>query len=139
MKKIITAIILLSLTVIMPLQAAPSSYVLMCKGGGNMNIDYNSSTNYLTVNFKAGRQSGSHGVPAGTCTWVDRGFRAGEPKRLCQIGVNDVKFHMNSSDKITQLRSMKAPYISNILSGRSFQVRVYNDGSGCMKITRAGV
>ncbi|MCK5895612.1 MAG: hypothetical protein KAG20_02340 [Cocleimonas sp.] len=139
MKKILTSFALLALVSFSPAQAAPTSYVLMCKGGGNMSVDYNSSSNKLTVNFKAGRQSGGNGIAAGMCTWVDRGFRAREPHRLCQMGVNDVRFHMNGSDKITRMKSSKAPYISRILSGRAFQVRVYNDGNGCMKVTKAGV
>jgi len=54
------------------------------------------------------------------------------------MDVNDVTFHMNGADKITALRSSKAPYIKSILSGRAFQVRVYNDNAGCMKVTRPG-
>lgn len=103
-----------------------------------MSVDYNSASNKLIVKFKAGTRGGSKGVSAGYCTWVDRGFRSGEPKRLCQMDVNDVTFHMNGADKITALRSSKAPYIKSILSGRAFQVRVYNDNAGCMKVTRPG-
>jgi len=139
MKKIITSMTLLASIAFTPIQAAPSSYVLMCKGGGNMSIDYNSNTNKLIVNFRAGTQGGSHGISAGSCTWVDRGFRQREPKHICQTGVNDVTFHMNGADKVTRMHSLKAPYIRNILSGQPFQVRVYNDGAGCMKVTRAGV
>lgn len=138
MKKILTSIALFAFVSFSPTQAKPTSYVLMCKGGGNMSVDYHSSSDKLTVNFKAGQQSGSNGVSAGVCTWVDRGFRAKEPRRLCQMGVNDVRFHMNGSDKITGIKSSKAPYISRILSGQPFQVRVYNDGNGCMKVTKAG-
>ena len=137
MKKIITATTLLALVLFTPLQAR-NSYVLMCKGGGNMSVDYNSATNKLIVKFKAGNRGGSSGVSAGYCTWVDRGFRPREPKRLCQMDVNDVTFHMNGADKITRLKSSKAPYIKNILNGRAFQVRVYNDNAGCMKVTRPG-
>ena len=139
MKKILTSIALLAAISFTPAQAAPTSYVLMCKGGGNMSIDYNSSSKKLIVNFNAGKRSGSNGIASGNCTWVDRGFRPREPHRLCQSGVNDIRFHMNGSDKITSLKSNKAPYIRNILNGRPFQVRVYNDNAGCMKVTKAGV
>jgi len=139
MNKLLTSIALLSLLSINSAQATPSSYVLMCKGGGNMSIDYNSSTNKLIVNFHGGNRAGSNGVAAGSCTWVDRGFRNAEPRKLCQTGVNDVTFHLNGSDKVTSMNSSKAPYIKKILRGNAFQVRVYNDRSGCMKITRPGV
>jgi hypothetical protein len=139
MKKILTSIALLALVSFSSVQATPTSYVLMCKGGGNMSVDYNSGSNKLIVNFKAGSRSGGNGISAGMCTWVDRGFRTREPHRLCQMGVNDLRFHMNSSDKITRMTSSKAPYISRLLSGQAFQVRVYNDGNGCMKVTKAGV
>ena len=137
MKKIITTTVLFALVFFTPVQAR-TSYVLMCKGGGNMNIDYDSVRNKLTVNFKAGNRGGSHGVSAGNCTWVDRGFRPREPHRLCQLGVNDVKFRMNGADKVVRLSSSKAPYIKNILRGRAFQVRVYNDNAGCMRVTKPG-
>ena len=139
MKKILTSTALLAAISFTPALATPTSYVLMCKGGGNMSIDYNSSSKKLIVNFNAGRRSGSNGIASGSCTWVDRGFRPREPHRLCQSGVNDIRFHMDGSDKVTSLKSNKAPYIRNILSGRPFQVRVYNDNAGCMKVTKAGV
>ncbi len=139
MNKVLTSIALLSLLSINSAQATPSSYVLMCKGGGNMSIKYNSSTNKLVVNFHGGSRAGNNGVAAGSCTWVDRGFRSSEPRKLCQLGVNDVVFQMNGSDKVTSISSSKAPYIKKILRGDTFQVRVYNDGAGCMKVTRPGV
>lgn len=122
-----------------PAVAVGSSYVLMCKAGPGMSVDYRSATNYLIVNFKAGQSGGGNGVAAGSCTWVDRGFRSGEPRRICQSGVNDVRFIMNSSDRITRLTSPKAPYVKKVLDGRSFQVRVKNDGRGCLVVTRPGV
>jgi hypothetical protein len=139
MKKIMTSMALLALVSLSSAHAAPTSYVLMCKGGGNMSVDYNAQSNRLVVKFKAGQRSGGQGVSAGSCTWVDRGFRAKEPQRLCQTNVKDIRFHMNGHDKVTSIRSSTAPYIRNILSGRAFQVRVYNDGAGCMKVTKAGV
>ena len=145
MKKLLTIASLLTvaasmtLTTTTPAVAAGSSYVLMCKAGTGMSVDYRSASNRLIVNFKAGRSGGSNGVAPGSCTWVDRGFRTNEPRRICQSGVNDVRFIMNSSDRITRLTSPKAPYVKKILNGRSFQVRVKNDGRGCLKVTRAGV
>ncbi len=136
---VLTVAASMTLATTTPAVAAGSSYVLMCKAGPGMSIDYRSGSNNLVVNFKAGRRAGGEGVAAGSCTWVDRGFRANEPRRLCQSGVNDVRFIMNSSDRITRLTSSKAPYMKKILNGRSFQVRVRNDGRGCMKVTRAGV
>ncbi|MCK5902983.1 MAG: hypothetical protein KAG28_07525 [Cocleimonas sp.] len=139
MTKIIISIALLGFVLSSSLQAAPTSYVLMCKGGGKMSVDYNATTNKLKVNFKGGLKSGGNGVSAGYCTWVDRGFGVKEPRRLCQTGVDDVRFHLKGNDKVTRLSSSKAPYVKNILKGRAFQVRVYNDGAGCMKVTKAGV
>ena len=143
MKKLLAIVSLLTvaasmtLTTSTPAVAAGSSYVLMCKLGAGMSVDYRGADNDLIVNFKAGRSGGSNGVVAGSCTWVDRGFRPAEPRRICQAGVNDVRFIMNSSDRITRLTSRKAPYVKNALNGRSFQVRVKNDGRGCLKVTRA--
>jgi len=55
---------LLALVLFTPVQAR-NSYVLMCKGGGNMSVDYNSASNKLIVKFKAGTRGGSNAVSAG--------------------------------------------------------------------------
>ena len=68
-----------------PSASARNSYVLTCKPGGNMYqfLRLEGGRISSTVYFKGGSAGASVQAPRpGECTWIDRGFRNGEPEKL---------------------------------------------------------
>lgn len=106
-----------------PSAQAQVSYPLICRGGGVMQAAVRAG-GQLTVRFAPGAQAGSLGAPGpGTCTWLDRGFRDGEPAQLFLAG----------GDPAGALY-----LLGGILRGEVFYAHVYNTGSGSMRVTRVG-
>lgn len=102
---------------------AQVSYPLICRGGGAMQAAVRAG-GQLTLRFAPGSQAGSLGAPtAGSCTWLDRGFRAGEPAQLYLAG----------GDPAGALY-----LLGGFLRGEVFYAHVYNTGSGSMRVTRVG-
>ncbi|MDF2953976.1 MAG: hypothetical protein OD816_001221 [Thermodesulfobacterium sp.] len=134
--------------------AGRTSYVLMCKGGGHMELvicDVHIVLNGVDlgnsfIHAKGGKNAAS---PApGECVWVDRGFRHGE---LCS-GTNDIHLGVNIDiNKLSDLkvsgngrvslrfRDNQANYLYDaIKNGKPFQLHVYRV-SGCyFKVTKIG-
>lgn len=105
---------------IAPADASPRSYQLICKGGGAM-VATIKSNGTIALRFSPGSEAG---VPqAGQCTWVDRGFRAGEPNLLSLAGDRDGTTYL----------------LNGMLSGDRFYVHAYNDNNGRMVVTRIGL
>lgn len=103
-----------------PAEATPRSYQLICKGGGAM-VATIKSNGTIALRFSPGSEAG---VPqAGQCTWVDRGFRAGEPNLLSLAGDRDGTTYL----------------LNGMLSGDRFYVHAYNDNNGRMVVTRIGL
>ena len=75
----------------------------------------------ISLRFSPGGEAGV--VQAGQCTWVDRGFREGEPNVLSLAGD----------------REGTAYLLDGMLSGDRFYVHVYNDSNGRMVVTRTGL
>lgn len=101
-------------------EATPRSYQLICKGGGEM-VATIKPTGKIALRFAAGTEAGT--ARSGQCTWVDRGFRVGEPNVLSLTGDHEGTTYI--------LRKM--------LSGDRFYVQVYNDNNGRMVVTRTGL
>ena len=99
--------------------AEPHSYLLICNGGGAMRAMLGASGS-IQLDFDAGRVAGD--PRAGECTWVDRGFRPGEPTVLAMRNDRNAAEYM--------LRGM--------LDGGRFFVHAYNDGGSRMRVTRTG-
>lgn len=101
---------------------AQKSYPLMCNGGAPMQATATASGD-LTLRFRPGDRGASTSPPAsGHCSWLDRGWRQGEPTTL-RVDNN----------------SRWAKYlVDNMLTGRTFYAHVYNDRSGNMVVTRIG-
>lgn len=114
--------------------AHAQSYNLNCLAGGNMGVAYNGSANKVTVFFQPAPEGTRYRQLArGQCSWVDRAFRVGEPKKICQFGVRDVVVKVNArSHKFT---SRTAPYVHKIKDGGYFSLKVRNV-NGCMRVTR---
>jgi hypothetical protein len=103
-----------------PAEASPRSYQLICKGGGAMLATVKSNAT-ISLRFSPGVDAGV--VQAGQCTWVDRGFREGEPNVLSLAGDRDGTAYL----------------LDGMLSGDRFYVHVYNDNNGRMVVTRTGL
>lgn len=100
-------------------QAEPHSYLLMCNGGGNMRALIGSNGS-IQLDFAAGHTAGA--PRAGECTWVDRGFRPGEPTVLA----------------MRQDRAGAEYLLRGMLDDGRFFVHAYNDGGTRMMVTRTG-
>jgi len=105
---------------IVPAEASPRSYQLICKGGGAMLATIKANAT-ISLRFSPGNEAGV--AQAGQCTWVDRGFREGEPNVLSLAG------DRNGTSYI----------LDGMLSGDRFYVHVYNDNNGRMVVTRTGL
>lgn len=101
-------------------EATPRSYQLICKGGGEM-VATIKPTGKIALRFAAGTEAGT--ARSGQCTWVDRGFRVGEPNVLSLTGDREGTTYI----------------LRNMLSGDRFYVQVYNDNNGRMVVTRTGL
>jgi hypothetical protein len=103
-----------------PAEATPRSYQLICKGGGAM-VATIKSNGTIALRFSPGSEAGV--VQAGQCTWVDRGFREGEPNLLSLAGDREGTTYI----------------LNGLLSGDRFYAHVYNDNNGRMVVTRTGL
>lgn len=99
--------------------AEPHSYLLICNGGGAMRAMLGSGGS-IQLDFDAGRVAGN--PRAGECTWVDRGFRPGEPTILA------IRNDRNAAEYM----------VRGMLDSGRFFVHAYNDGGGRMRVTRTG-
>ena len=78
--------------------AKRKSYPLMCRGGSAMKTVLR--TQGMLIYFQGGKQGAQVRPPrSGECTWLDRGFRPGEPRELGWV----------AKDSISQLQVMFAP------------------------------
>jgi hypothetical protein len=98
---------------------AQQSYPMICKGGGAMQARIAANAS-IQLTFVPGTTTGD--AQAGQCTWIDRGFRSGEPNTLSLRGNRRGMEYM----------------LNGMLSGERFYVHGYNNGSGSMIITRIG-
>jgi len=75
----------------------PESYILLCRGGGGMTLSLNIDQGGIAIVDADFRQSaqpaGTNGerLADGTCSWIDRGMRPGEPSH---VRVDDGKYYM---------------------------------------------
>ena len=95
---------------------AGSGYVLACQGGGDMNISGGGATvggpSYFTVAFRSAAQGANAAPPdPGTCAWVDRALRPGEPLVL------NVPNQLAGADQLRQA-----------IDGGTFQVHANTEG-----------
>lgn len=98
-------------------QAAPNSYPLICVGGGAMQAKILSNAT-IQLKFGAGQEAGS--PQPGQCTWMDRGFRPGEPTVML------LRRDRDGMDYI----------LNGMLGNARFIVHVYNNNAGAMMVTR---
>jgi hypothetical protein len=95
---------------------AGSGYVLACQGGGDMHISGGGAViggpSFFTVTFAAATQGANAAPPEpGTCAWLDRPLRPGEPLALT------IPNDLNQVDQLKQA-----------INGGTFQVHANNQG-----------
>ena len=126
--------------------AAQQSYVLTCRGGGDMVAVAGQRVSnphvFVEITFKPGTAGAGVRAPdPGQCTWIDRGFRPGEPAKLLfdDPGVAWTQTVCRAGG--CRLNTPSAParqLISWVLNAQPFQVHAYNNNSGQMVVTKVG-
>jgi hypothetical protein len=157
------AVTILAIGAVASSAAAQSSYPMACRGGGNI-ISYlaisqmqpgQAATFNAYTSFAKGTGPAYLGLSPGTCTWMDRGLRSGEPSTLMQTGGALLSFSQMwpASADVTGagaglgLNPNPVPYIplnhpTSDMSGTLqnpnwyFTFDVYNGGQGYFIITR---
>lgn len=123
--------------------AAQNTYVLTCKPGGNMYqyLRFEGGRVTSTVYFKGGSQGAATQAPRpGECTWIDRGFRSGEPEKLLIRGESgNIQSSCNTRGCNTKTNAAISSKLLTAINGnRPFQVHAYNDRNGHMVIKKFG-
>ena len=99
---------------------AQQSFPITCRGGGQLSIS-NDGAEGVRIRFQPAAGSAPQGMSPGQCTWSDRALRPGEPTVICDSGSN------------------AAQYIGLLDQSTNFPIlQVFNDGQGCMRVTRVG-
>ncbi|BAY66938.1 hypothetical protein NIES22_70820 (plasmid) [Calothrix brevissima NIES-22] len=99
---------------------AQQSYPLTCRGGGTLSIQ-NDGSNGVRINFQPGAGAVPQGLSPGQCTWSDRALRSGEPTTICDSSAS------------------AAQYVGLLVQTDQYPIlQVYNNGRGCMQVTRVG-
>lgn len=123
----------LSFTAVIPLLAAiftttlavgtahgQQSYPMTCRGGGTLTIRNNGSAG-VQISFRPGTGAAPSGLSPGQCTWSDRALRSGEPTTICDSGAS------------------ASQYVGQLVRPDQYVIlQVFNNGQGCMKVTRVG-
>jgi hypothetical protein len=118
--KVATIATIFSTTLAVNVAYAQQSYPMTCRGGGTLSIR-NDGGNGVRIRFQPASGAAPQGVSPGQCTWSDRAMRPGEPTTICD----------NSASA--------AQYVSLLVQSNQYAIlQVYNDGQGCMKVTRVG-
>jgi hypothetical protein len=96
------------------------SYPVTCRGGGTLVIA-NDGSNGVRIRFQPGPGAAHDGLAPGQGSWSDRAFRPGEPTTICDSAAS------------------AASYVGQLVqSGQYVILQVYNDGHGCLRVTRVG-
>jgi len=125
---------------------AQTTWPLRCRGGGDMTFAISSGMIFreISIFFKAGTQPAGYGLLPGQCSWLDRGFRPGEPTYLCRGRLNTIRpvaSYAWSSDRpfgsvsftaCANFYDSQCNYLYGLWSGGYVTFYVYNDGNGCM-------
>lgn len=133
--------------------AAYVSYELRCRGGGlrfssspGQTLSTGEQMYNMTMDFAAGTQGASAtrpGLNPGQCSWVDRGFRGGEPTQvrfeIVYFGQTAQARHGSSIDR-SPTAAEHYPDAQNLPqylgdSGHYWSFFVYNTNQGYMQAT----
>jgi hypothetical protein len=118
------------LTLTTPSARAQGTFPLQCRGGGQVNMVYDSVATTVFVPGPAG-----NGLAPGQCSWLDRAFRSGEPWQICSRDITKAKFFWAPGGRYT-VWFPEAEYVYNLLYDQFLvTVNVYNEGQ-CMHVVR---
>ena len=121
---------LLSMWFLVPdeVQARAKSYPLLCRGGEAMRGHF-SPVDFSFTFIGAKHSAGSRPPRAGECTWLDRGFRPGEPQEAIWTLGKKVLLRIDfdgSKMKRISTGNRRYNYLANsILNGTVFQIFAY--------------
>ncbi len=125
----------------------PTSYPMVCRGGPNMFISAKASNTrrahaVITISFRPAATGSNQRMPAsGECTWNDRALRGNEPHKLLLVDEGARFFETRCRQGRCTLRTSSgttSQLLQWAMGGYPFQVSVYNDNQGHMRITRVG-
>jgi hypothetical protein len=115
-----TVVLITDITPTTDAASTQQSYPMTCRGGGTLTIA-NDGSNGVRIRFQRGAGAVTGGLSPGQCTWSDRALGAGEPAIICDTGAS------------------AAQYVGTLVQSDQYAIlQVYNDGRGCMKVTRVG-
>lgn len=118
---ILTATLAVETVNAQPAPPRPQSYPMTCRGGGTLSIR-NDGRNGVQMGFQPAGGAAPQGLSPGQCTWSDRALRPGEPTTICDNSAN------------------AAQYVGLLVQSNQYAIlQVYNDGQGCMRVTRVGL
>lgn len=125
---------------------AAESYVMTCRGGGDMVAVVGQRVSnphvFVEITFKPGTAGAGVQPPKpGECTWIDRGMRQGEPTKILydDMGVAWTQTLCRAGGCQVRTPSANAGRLVNwVQTSQPFQVHVYNDNAGHMTVTKVG-
>lgn len=139
------AVAVMASALTMPANAAPQSYPMVCRAGGNMYVQTALRTDdklVLEVSFTRAPVSANTRMPApGTCAWPDRPLRSSEPTKLRLEVANAGWMNVRCTQGFCEVQANSGDVMEmfGAVTGRlPFQVEVYNDRNGHMMITKVG-
>lgn len=136
-----------ALLVLAPQSAvAQASYVMTCRSGGNMQATAGvrgiNPYVFVEIRFNRGTAGAAVRPPSpGECTWIDRAIGNGEPARILFVDTSagSASTFCRAGDCRVSTTSQGTSKLMNLVkNSQPFQVRVYNDGAGNMRVTRIG-
>lgn len=129
------------------------TYELRCRGGGlkfkstpGRTLSSGEQMMNVTIDFAAGTQGAGAGTPIlnpGQCSWIDRGFRTGEPAQirleLVYFAQQSQSLHGSPVDR-TPTAAERYPDAQNVpqylsSSDHYWTFKVYNTGTGYLQST----
>ncbi|MCG6904382.1 MAG: hypothetical protein LJE68_17060 [Rhodobacter sp.] len=119
---------------------------MTCRSGGNMQatagVRGTSPYVYVEIRFKRGTAGAAVKAPsAGECTWIDRAVGAGEPATILFVdsSTGSTSTFCKAGDCRVSTTSQGVSKLMNLVkNAQTFQVHVYNNGAGQMRVTRIG-
>jgi len=125
----------------------PASYTMVCHGGPNMFVSTKASRTagahvVVTISFRPAATGSNQRMPnGGECTWPARALRPNEPHKLMLVDQGASFFETRCTKGQCSLRTSSgttSKLLKWAIGGYPFQVSVYNDNQGHMRITKVG-
>ena len=125
----------------------PTSYPMVCRGGPNMFVSAKASNTpgahvVVTISFRPAATGANQRMPAGgECAWADRALRPNEPRKLMLVDEGASFLETRCTQGQCRLRTSSgttSQLLQWAIGGYPFQVSVYNDNQGHLRIIRVG-